>query len=201
MFSRTWRRIIQVFSFCQFFPSPRMNDLILEAKILKHSSVFLCHFPYQPQKFSDALLLSTIEKEFQREGSCCVSLGSPWGPNLWDSIWLIWRASFLLSGWRLWGRRAGAQLFLRSPQRLNIPHSCPRGGCPVWRSPLPRRNPEAAVLCALPRCVVPLMSSTPPQRWSCFVFIYTGFFFPLKSSIVSILNYLWDFMHLNYGVW
>lgn len=158
-----------------------MNDLILEAKILKHSSVFLCHFPYQPQKFSDALLLSTIEKEFQREGRCCVSLGFPWGPNLWDSIWLIWRASFLLSGWRLWGRRTGAQLFLRSPQRLNIPHSCPRGGCPVWRSPLPRRNPEAAVLCALPRCVVPLMSSTPPQWWPCLVFIYTGFFFSFEK--------------------
>lgn len=140
--------------------------------------------------------MSTTEREFQREGSCCVSLGFPWEPKLWNSIWLILRACFLFSGRRLWGRHTGTQLFLCSPQRLNIPHSCPCGGCPVWRSTLPRRSPEAAVLRALSRCAVALKSSA--LHGDLVYFLFTLSFFPSKNSILSILNYLFDLTHLNY---
>ena len=64
----------------------------------------------------------------------------------------------------------------------------------MWRSTLPGRSPEAAVLRALPRCAVTLMSSA--LHGDLVYFLFT--FFSSKSSILSILNYLFDLMHLNY---
>lgn len=64
----------------------------------------------------------------------------------------------------------------------------------MWRSTLPGRSPEAAVLRALPRCAVALMSSA--LHGDLVYFLFT--FFSSKSSILSILNYLFDLMHLNY---
>lgn len=66
----------------------------------------------------------------------------------------------------------------------------------MWRSTLPRRSPEAAVLRALSRCAVALKSSA--LRGDLVYFLFTLSFFPSKNSILSILNYLFDLTHLNY---
>lgn len=67
----------------------------------------------------------------------------------------------------------------------------------MWRSTLPRRSPEAAVLRALSRCAVALKSSALHGDLVNFLFTLS-FFFSSKNSILSILNYLFDLTHLNY---
>lgn len=66
----------------------------------------------------------------------------------------------------------------------------------MWTSTFPGRSPEAAVLRALPRCAVALMSSV--LHGDLVYFLFTLGVFSSKSSILSILNYLFDLMHLNY---
>lgn len=100
-------------------------------------------------------------------------------------IWAILRISFLLSGWRLWGRNPGAQPFLCGPQWFDLSSSYPRGGSTVWGNALSRQHPEATMLCALPRYAIQAIRGT--FTVMLFIFFYLHIFW--RSFILSKLNF------------